>query len=163
MGVWSTYLKLCQQLVQSGVYLGMADLPLHTEKTLIPSWLLWYLCMCVHVNVYVYVCACGGGCSPISRVLVRSLLRLDVCRSNFSPLPPNVKRMVLNVHENFQFYNVSAFVWVLLCVYVFVCVERFTISVYAFIFLVLCICMYLPLKSYPSQFLILVWKFVAHY
>ena len=46
-GVRSTYLKLSQQLVQSGVYLEMADLPLHTEKTLIPSWLLWYVCMCL--------------------------------------------------------------------------------------------------------------------
>jgi len=49
-GVWSTYLKLCQLLVQSRVYLEMADLRLHTEKTLIPSWLLW-VCVYVFVNV----------------------------------------------------------------------------------------------------------------
>jgi len=35
-----------------------------------------------------------------------------------------LKRMVLNVHENFQFYNLSAIVWVLMCVYVFVCVLK---------------------------------------
>jgi len=43
---------LSQQLVQSGVYLEMADLPLHTEKTLINSQLVIVVCVYVFVNVF---------------------------------------------------------------------------------------------------------------
>lgn len=98
-GVWSTYLKLCQQLVQSGVYLEMAA---HREDT--NSQVVIVVCVYVFVSVGMWMCMCmsmhvEGDAHPSQEFLFGPSLDLTYVAAT-SPLCLQIEE---NVHENFQF------------------------------------------------------------